>query len=519
MEEIAVIDMGTNTFHLVIVDLLKNDDFYVKEKFKEPVKLGEGGITTGIIAPAAFERGLNAMQKFKKIIDARKIDKVYAFATSAVRSAENQAEFIRLVKETSGIEVRVINGNEEAAFIYQGVKNGLQLPYDENVLLVDIGGGSVEFVVADAVVAKYIKSLKVGAAMMLEKINPSDPITEEEIERSFAFLDEELEDLITTLKTFKIKRIFGSSGSFETVGTLVAKKKHDSFASNNINGYTVSKAEFYEVFEEIISRNRTERLVMPGMETMRVDMIVLGILLIKYLFEKLEIEEIVVSSNALKEGIIHHHMSVSKIKKYNVHGHPDKSLRSKSIKNLCEKFGVDSEHTLKITELAHQLFDQLGELHDYGIWEREMLAYASQLVFIGKFIKRSGYHKHSLYIIQHSEMPGFTTDEQITLSNIVRYHRKALPTKDHFNFRVLSESKRLKVRKLASVLRIAVAANTTGRDILKGVKLNIKPEEIEMRILSSENALIEIELIEKEKQLMEEVFDKAVVITNEIVRN
>ncbi|HEX2899850.1 MAG TPA: hypothetical protein VHS96_09040, partial [Bacteroidia bacterium] len=144
----AIIDLGTNTFHLLIAEIDEREDFKILEKFKEPVELGEHGLDSGRISDAAFERGLQAIRRLQQIISMRQITEVRAFATSAIRSASNGKDFIATVKAETGMEVKIINGNEEASMIYEGVRNGIQMPPDQDVLVLDIGGGSVEFIVA-----------------------------------------------------------------------------------------------------------------------------------------------------------------------------------------------------------------------------------------------------------------------------------------------------------------------------------------------------------------------------------
>ena len=201
-ETLAIIDLGTNTFHLIIVKIDERDDFSIQEKYKIPVKLGEGGITSGKISPASYERGLYAMKRFRKMIDSQKASRVFAFATSAIRSAENGAQFVKDVKKQARIDIKVINGNEEAALIFEGVKNGVQLPYEQDVLILDIGGGSVEFVVARENRPLLMRSLDIGAARLLEIVGGSDPMKKSDLERIHSYLHSKMDELIKELRLF-----------------------------------------------------------------------------------------------------------------------------------------------------------------------------------------------------------------------------------------------------------------------------------------------------------------------------
>ena len=295
-ETVAIIDLGTNTFHLLIVEISERDEFMVKEKFKEPVKLGESGITTGKIAEVAFERGIAALINFKKLIDSRKATRILAFATSAVRSASNGPLFISEAKKKTGIDIRTINGNEEASLIFTGVKNGVQLPYNEPVLLVDIGGGSVEFIVTKENKPVLLRSLNIGAARLMETFKYSDPITKEELNTATQFLKQEMKGLIQELQEFNIKKIIGSSGTFETLGTIIAYQKKDILSLEHMNGYRFSKESFLGVFEKLQATNREGRLKMAGMDPMRADLIVMGSVVVNILCSELTVETFILSS-------------------------------------------------------------------------------------------------------------------------------------------------------------------------------------------------------------------------------
>ncbi|MCS7086927.1 MAG: hypothetical protein NZ534_12715, partial [Bacteroidia bacterium] len=187
-ETVAIIDLGTNKFHLLVVRVVSPHEFSVVEKYKEPVLLGESEEER--LTPEAFERGLAAMRRFKRLIETRGAKTTLAFATSAIRTAANGADFVRKVFEETGISVRVINGNEEAAYIYRGIRFGLNLPLDEDVLMVDIGGGSVEFIVGNRLNVKLLRSVNVGASRLLRGVQPSDPPTVEDLKKTEALLDE-----------------------------------------------------------------------------------------------------------------------------------------------------------------------------------------------------------------------------------------------------------------------------------------------------------------------------------------
>ena len=213
----AIVDLGTNTFNL----LVRSDDGTVHINTKIPVKLGEGGITEGFIAPQAFERGLAALENYANLLKEQPVDEAWAFATAAIREASNGAEFVAAAKERSGFQVNVISGEQEAAFIAAGVRKAVPLN-DYPVLIMDIGGGSTEFVICNATDVFWLKSYPLGVSRLLQTFRPADPMLPREKQEIENFLDEALEDLWQAAEKWNPRTLVGSSGSFDTLGEMAA---------------------------------------------------------------------------------------------------------------------------------------------------------------------------------------------------------------------------------------------------------------------------------------------------------
>lgn len=511
-KRLAIIDLGTNTFHLMIARIDEREDFSIEEKFKESVKLGEGGINQGFINEAAFGRGIKALKKFRKLIHSKGADEIRAFATSAIRSASNGQEFVRVAKEKAGIDIQVINGNQEASLIHDGVRNGVQLPYEKDTLIIDIGGGSVEFIVSRDGKAQLLRSLPIGAARLLDAVAPQDPLTPADLQRTRDIVREKCADLLQELREFKLDLMVGSSGSFETLGAMIAIRNEDILSSGRLNSYRFQSSAFKVIFDRLLRSNRAQRLQMEGMETIRVDMIVMAAILIDHLVSELGIEEMMVSMYALKEGILHRYIDEEKERIHKLLGNTARSIRAKAVKNLAEKFNYEEGHAFKVSELSTSIYNQLRHLHPFGTAEEEMLRYGAMLHDIGYFINRSGHHKHGQYIILHSGLNGFSHDELIVLSNIVRYHRKSLPTRDHFHYKILDQKQRFLVRVMAGILRIADNLDRGGRGRIKDVKVFSDEKSIRIQVEAKESVDIEIQCALDQKELMEQVFDREVLI-------
>lgn len=292
----AVIDLGTNTFHLLIVKMdAGNTTFEIIQRKRIFVNLAEEGISK--IGADACARALEAMKKYKAILDEERIETVKAFGTAALRTAENGAALCRSILEHTGIEVHLIDGLEEAQFIYNGVRRAVPFG-EENQLIMDIGGGSVEFIIANHDRVFWANSFLVGVGILFNRFHKTDPISAEEIKTVEAFLEKELSSLLQGIKIHPCPTLTGASGAFETVVDMVPHRQiTENFAELDLNGF----GGFYK---KIITSTLQERLSMPDLPDERIQMIVVAAILIDFILKKCGIERVYISSFALKEGIL-----------------------------------------------------------------------------------------------------------------------------------------------------------------------------------------------------------------------
>jgi len=295
-------DLGTNTFHLLIVEgEAPNFTEIVHEQ--QPVKLGEGGINKGFIQPAAFQRGIDCMQRYSHLIAANNVVEIKAIATSALRNASNGRDFINEVKKQTGIAIEIIDGNTEAEYIYKGVRadGGLSA---ENTLIVDIGGGSVEFIICDDKKIKWKQSFEIGAARLMNRFHRQDPIAPESITALKFYLNDTLRPLFLTLKDYTIHNIIGTSGVFESYTAIIEADKGRSFDLKKTKYYEFDKATLLTVIERLVLSAHQQRLNDPNIIPVRVDMIVTASLLTRFIIDKTGVDEIAMSTNSLKEGVL-----------------------------------------------------------------------------------------------------------------------------------------------------------------------------------------------------------------------
>ena len=295
----AIIDLGTNTFHLMIVEGLE-----ILFNTSIPAKIGKGGISNGVISEEGIQRALVVLRGFREVIDNQMVslEKVFATGTSAIRNAGNQAEFIQRVLDETGIKIQVISGDEEAELICQGVKQAMEIP--ETSMIMDIGGGSVEFIICNNEKIFWKQSFEIGGQRLMDKFLKSDPISMRSAQMMDDFFREKLLPLANACHQYAPKVLIGSSGSFDTLIDMQYMKDKGQLPVTNEIAFEYSLSAFYGAYDELIFKNHTERMQIPGMIELRVDMIVVAMCLIRFVIQTLDIQRIRISSYALKEGIM-----------------------------------------------------------------------------------------------------------------------------------------------------------------------------------------------------------------------
>ncbi|MEM9990241.1 MAG: exopolyphosphatase [Bacteroidota bacterium] len=291
----GIIDLGTNTFSLIIVGYNEELGSEIEHREGRFVKLAEGGINH--IGPEAFQRAVNNMKAFAEILKQYDVKRVEAFGTAALRRAENSADLVAAIQEETGIEVKVISGSEEAALIYKGVSQAVS--FDERYkLIMDIGGGSVEFIIANQEGVRWAKSFPVGVAILRNRFHKSEPIAPSEISTLKNWLDTTLRPLYEALSKQPIEQLVGASGTFDVLAIKLPKVYESDLHT------AVSAADFYPLLEEVVAANYTEREKLRDIPSYRADMLVVAMLLIETILEKIQVQHIVASPYAMKEGIM-----------------------------------------------------------------------------------------------------------------------------------------------------------------------------------------------------------------------
>ncbi len=301
---IAILDLGTNTINLLIAEQMSEDSYLILHESKYPAKLGKGGINNKTILPEAMDRGITALNVHKETMAPYGVDKVVCIATAAIRSACNGQEFVKRAKDECGLEINIIDGQKEAELIFDGVKQVVPIG-EERIMILDIGGGSNEFIIANKDGVLWKHSFDLGMARLLDRFQPSDPITTEEIEVVETYIKDELELLYSAFKKYPCDTLVGSSGSFDTIAGMIAAIHHPHLDMKKVMTYNVPLDFVNELHEKFLKSTHNEREKMERMDLHRVEMIVLASIFINFIVREFKLKDFWQCAFALKEGAIY----------------------------------------------------------------------------------------------------------------------------------------------------------------------------------------------------------------------
>jgi len=488
-KRIAAIDLGTNSFHAVLVDIYPDGSFRTVNKLKEMVILAEKGLEDRL-SREAMDRGLVALKRIKFLCDSHNVENILAYATSAIREAENGGDFIKEVGEQVGIRVRAISGKMEAEMIGLAIRHSIVLG-KEMVLMADIGGGSVEFIIGNNKEFIYYNSLKLGVARMSAAFVGSDPINQKDIKKLQKHFDKVLSEVFKLAKKHKVKTIIGSSGTMENIGDMVAGRNSIT-AKRSLNELEFSADDFKDLYSDFIKLDKKQRLKEKVLEEKRVNIINPGMVLLKFLVDKIRIENIKISEGALREGMILNYIN-NKREQLNLDLVANfKDPRRRSIYELLRKCNWPEAHSHHVSNFSLQLFDKFKEELKLKESDRELLEYASLMHDIGYYISYRKHHKHALYLIRYSDLRGFKEDEINIMANVARYHRKSTPHKRHKRYKQLNKKLRKRVKKLSALLRVADGLDRSHYQNVLKLEINNKKQTINLLITTQSDPELEI---------------------------
>ncbi|MBI3591320.1 MAG: Ppx/GppA family phosphatase [Candidatus Melainabacteria bacterium] len=475
MERIAAIDIGSNSFHIIVVEINpESQSFKVLDRLRETVRLGtfHEPKEKKELSPEDMKRGLETLKRFKKLAEGHHATEIFGSATSAVREASNGREWLSQVRNELGIDAHVISGVEEARLIYLGVLSATKLQ-GRKIGIVDIGGGSTEIIIGDEQFIYHLSSTKVGAVRLTEK----DLQDETNLVQKLEYMENHIEGLLST-KILQIQEIggfdflVGTSGTVQTIANIDYRMHNfvDSERTPNLNQYKITYESICSIIDKMLATKKEKRSEAFDISKNRAEIILAGSIILKVVMRNLKVSEIVYCDRALREGLVIDKLLQKGIIKDRLQY--QQTIRERSVLELANKYKFLKDHAFHVKKLSSVIFDQTkGLLHNYSEKEKELLEAAAILHDIGSLVTHNDHHKHSYYLIRHSGLLGFNDEEVELVANIARYHRQSNPKDNHPNFQNLPREHKKLVKELSSILRIA-----EGLD--KGHKCAIKDIEI-----------------------------------------
>lgn len=500
LKRVAAIDLGTNSFHAVIVDIYPDGSFYTVDKLKEMVLLAESGFNNRL-SDQAVERAMEALRKIKTLSVHQGAEEILAYATSAIREAENGGELIQRAIDETGIKIKAIPGRVEAELIGLAIQHGVKLPKTPS-LVMDIGGGSVEFIITDKKKFYFLSSKKLGIARMTAEFVKEDPLSPEEITTLQNYYLHQLSDVAQSFALHRGSLLIGSSGTMENIALMISHlgRKKPVISLNELS-FTASS--FFQFYHKVIGMSASERQKLNGIDEKRVALLPAGLILVHTVLNLFGIREVKISSQALREGMILKYIrqELDDLKEVDFYGDP----RRKSVLELVHKCDWQEHHSRHVTTLSLQIFDAFRAELELTQSDRELLEYAALMHDIGYYISHSKHHKHALYIIRNADLRGFTEDEIEIMANVARYHRRSTPKPRHYHYEKLSPMLKEKVCKLSAILRVADGLDRSHYQNVLSMQIRKEVNQVEFRLTTESDAKLEIWGATRKNRLFEEV--------------
>ncbi len=485
---IAAIDIGTNSLHMLIVQVRGDLSFEVIDREKVMVRLGAGGLSSRRLTRASMAAAIEAMRRFKRLADAHGVEKVLSAATSATRESVNGGEFLAQVTRATGIRPRVISGEKEARLIHTAAVYGVNVG-SGRAAVIDIGGGSMEITLGTGSGVQLARSFKLGVTRMTERFVRTDPITSREERRIEDYVTAELRDYAGQVSAAGFDRVIGTSGTILNLGGMAAGLARGD-TPRELRSLSVPARQIRRLRKELVQTTLEERLALPGMDARRSDLIVTGAIVLDTTLRLLGASELTLCDLALREGLVLDYIRRHRREIAQADAIPD--VRRRSVLELAERCGYQADHSAHVARLSLALFDQSRTVHGLTDREREWLEYAALLHDVGVHISYARHHKHSHYLITNGDLRGFHPDEVQVMALVARYHRRGTPKQSHPEWAALTPPLRKAVRVLAAILRLAESLDRSHAQVVSGLALRQDGEAFALALTTASDAELEV---------------------------
>lgn len=502
---LAAIDIGSNSIKLIVVEATTDDSFAVLAREKEVVRLGHNTLREGRLSPETTESAVDCIGRFRSIAEARGATRVVAVATASVREAENAATFIEEVERRTGVRIEVLSSIEEARLIGLAVGHGCARRGGA-ILNVDIGGGSTEISLVRDSVPSELFSVKLGAVGLSERFITTDPVKPKELRALREEIRAALEHPRRELRGVKWKRTTGTSGTILAIGEALRPAVDEDEQGAQPSGLEVDFDQLEHFNDQMASMKMAERRTIPGINAQRAEIIVAGGQILEGVMHALEIKSLRTCEWALREGVI-----INQLLEMDAESRPPvpdmADPRLRGVLAVGRRFGYEEAHAHQVTRLSEKIFDRLSGAYKLSRHQRHLLSAAALLHDVGYHIAHEFHHKHSLYLIKHSELTGFSEAERDVIANAARYHRGALPKERHADYAALGERDQETVWRIGAIIRVADALDKSYSGLVRDVACKLEGSNVRIELRSDHDCDKELWAAEQKCDMFEEAFE------------
>ncbi len=497
MPNFASIDVGSNASRLLIVRGDAPGPWTPLHQLRSPVRLGHSVFLTGKLDPNAVNDLVLAMRSFREAMDSHDVEQYRAVVTASARDAENSAEMLERVRQ-AGVELESIDGAEEARLVKLAVAQRVSFA-DKRALLCDLGGGSLELSEVHHDEVRYSTSLQIGTVRLLESfLDEGKPVTKSQDRLLTEYLERMLAPVRENFSKRSYDMVIATGGNFETLAQL------SPLTGASVPTIDVRKAR--PLLTRMTKMKASERRAQFDLRPDRADVIVPALYVLLALVDLARTDAFVAPGVGLKEGVIAELIDKHfRVWDYKV----DESRAVRAAVQLGRRYHFDEAHATQVDRLAVQIFEHLTPLHRLGEHDRVLLRVAALVHDIGDFVHFAAHHKHTQYIVEHSDVMGLSKRDRALVGCIARYHRRAAPSTKHATFGALSEEDRRRVRKLSSILRLADAFDRGHRSKVHQLDIEITGKEVVIHASGREDLSLESWTTARKAELFESTFRRS----------
>ena len=502
MPTFAAVDIGSNSVRLKVSRLSHHRLSEILED-REVTRLGESVFRNGFLSPEAIANTVKVLRRFHRAVQNVGVDAVRVVATSALRDARNSHAFIEWVHSSTGWNAEIISGLEEARLIHLGLISSLRVNTSP-VLMIDLGGGSCELTMSKGGHIRSTISLPLGAVRLTNEFLHHDPPRKSDLRQMRSFIDRELGRTADRIRRAHPKVVIATSGTAESLAALC----HGIYKTKGARVKAVSRAQMLRIAKLLARLPIEKRRALSGVGPRRAEIIVAGGAVYAALLERCQLLGFRYSPLGLRDGLLA--QMAAEYDRSTKSGKQIESERWDSLLSAVEHYGIDKDHALKVRETAMHLFSALRSMHtlppEYGEW----LSAAAMLYEVGDYVNRNGRHRHTYYIISHSEILGYTSEQRKIIAAIARYLGKSRPAPGDAPMKMLAATDQERVTRASLLLRLARALNLSRSGAIRSVRVRPQNGKVNLTLVTRPRSTVDLELwaVQKESNYFRDVFGR-----------